>query len=144
MRNLKSIKKIKTKYYVTTKEQNKTRKKIINSKIKKMLLNSVFKSLKPSLRLPIFAFSSQNQSGGGSKTWKDRDSAQEKDFFNKEDEKSMRKLLNKMRETTAKTDPANFEKETKKAHSELEDLFKRHGVQGNSALYTDLIKWKFQ
>lgn len=49
-----------------------------------MLLNSVFKSLKPSLRLPIFAFSSQNQ-GGNSKTWKDRDSAQEKDFFNKED-----------------------------------------------------------
>ena len=50
-----------------------------------MLLNSVFKSLKPSLRLPIFAFSSHNQSGGAGKTWKDRDSAQEKDFFNKED-----------------------------------------------------------
>ena len=32
----------------------------------------------------------------------------------------MRKLLNKVHETAAKTDPANHERETKKAHSELE------------------------
>ena len=35
-------------------------------------------------------------------------------------EKAMRKLLNKVRETTAKADPASHEKETKKAHSEIE------------------------
>lgn len=35
----------------------------------------------------------------------------------------MRKLLSKMRETAAKTDPASHENETKTAHHELEVLY---------------------
>ena len=50
---------------------------------------TVFKTIKPVIRLqnPILRTVSTKGGPAGSKekTWKDRDSAQEKDFFNKQD-----------------------------------------------------------
>lgn len=48
-------------------------------------------------------------------------------FTSKFIEKSMRKLLNKMRETAAKQDPASHESETRKAQAELEVEIKLSG-----------------
>ena len=52
-----------------------------------MFLSTVFKSFKPVFRSQtaiISSFSTKHQEGGA-KPWKERDSAHEKDFFNKED-----------------------------------------------------------
>ncbi|MCB9093457.1 MAG: hypothetical protein H6621_00185, partial [Halobacteriovoraceae bacterium] len=52
-----------------------------------MLINSFFKVAKvvPVSLRPVCLMSTNKPGGKAEKTWKDRDTAQEKDFFNKED-----------------------------------------------------------
>lgn len=50
-----------------------------------MLLTTIFKAARPAFRSSGRLAMSTTNKPGPQKTWKERDSAQEKDFFNKED-----------------------------------------------------------
>lgn len=56
----------------------------------------------------------------------------------------MRKLLKKLHENTAKTEPAVHESETKEEFNEICDILKKYGVKQDEALCKALINWKFE
>lgn len=56
----------------------------------------------------------------------------------------MRFLLKKLHDSTAKTEPAAYEKEHTEEIEELKVILKKYNIEGNEKLLHQIVDWKFQ
>eukprot|EP00741_Cyanophora_paradoxa_P017431 tig00020965_g16840.t1 len=71
----------------------------------------------------------------GSRSIKEREAAIENQYFNKEEERTLKNLLKKL---SRPTEPAAVKAEK----DEIENIFKKHGVKASSSIIDDIYAWK--
>mmetsp|Transcript_45461 Transcript_45461/g.176782 ORF Transcript_45461/g.176782 Transcript_45461/m.176782 type:complete len:108 (-) Transcript_45461:423-746(-) len=70
--------------------------------------------------------------------WKDKEAAQENMYFNKEEEKVLKNLADKLSRHHTPT-PEQLEAQA----SELDNILKKHGVDTNDSLKDDILAFKY-
>ena len=73
---------------------------------------------------------------------KDKERGDERQYFNREDERLLRNLLKKMDHQVDKN--AVEEDKGERAHRELKDLFKKYDLKSSDSFLQDLVDWKYE
>lgn len=90
-------------------------------------------------RVPMMSFATKSSNPLGGK-----EKGDEKQFFNKEDEKLLKGLLKKMQQQAKAAE--GTPEQSEKSVTALKDLFKKHKIdqEGNKAFFEALVDWKKQ
>jgi hypothetical protein len=100
--------------------------------IQRIVLRQSLRSVAPLYVQPMATFSDK---------LKDKGSGDEKIFFNKEDERALKKLLKKVKGQSSQVESTSS---IETAEKELLKLIKEHNIKSNSTLVGDLLQWKYE